>query len=157
MKKMDHIIFPYCIESELKNLSSRKNPMIIRGTQTAGLPYGAVKEGDTLYFIGKQEVNEVTSCGRVSCVIYSEKLSEEESVEMVITYQDRLQLPDDQFYKVAGKKYLTIIGVENYHEIFPFRIEHKFLSEKEQWISVENIRSVVTGKEENFVTGIIAI
>jgi hypothetical protein len=154
---MDHIIYPYCHESELENLSSGKSPMIIRGTQTTSLPYGAVKEGDTLYFIGNEYHNEVRSCGRVSCVIYSEKLSEEESVEMVITYQDRLQLPDDQFYKVAGSKYLTIIGVEKYHDIIPFRIEDKCLDDKRPWISVDDITNFITGKEENFVSGILAV
>lgn len=154
---MDHIVYPYCHDSELKNLVSGKHPMIIRGSDSIRLPYGAVKKGDTLYFVDLREELEIRSCGTVSCVICPDKLTKEESVEMVINYQDELQLPDNEFYKIAGLRFLTLIEVENYRQIVPFSVEARNIASTDHWITLEDIRKLVTGREENLISGIIAV
>lgn len=154
---MDHIVYPYCPDAELNNLSTGNNPMIIRGSDTICHPYGVIKKGDTLYFVDRKVDNEISYCGTVSSVINSDKLTKEESIELVITYQERLQLPDDQFYKVAGCKYLILIGIENYRQIVPFRFHYKSITGNECWITLENIKNIVASQEENFFSGIIAV
>jgi hypothetical protein len=110
---MDHVVCFDAGAGELENLVNGNKSMIIRGSDIIDLPYGSVNEGDILYFISSV----------VSYVYNSEKLSVEESFETIIRNQDKLQLPDKQFEKLAGKKYLVLVGINDIEEIEPFRIE----------------------------------
>jgi hypothetical protein len=113
--------------------------MILRGADVRDLPYGSVNEGDILYFISNEGDGEVKARGSVSYVFNSEKLSVEESFEIIIRNQDKLQLPDNQFEKWAGKKYLVLIGLENIMEIEPFRIDKTRFRYPDDWLPVGNI------------------
>jgi len=136
---MDHIV---CLEAnagELENLVNGNKSMILRGADVKNLPYGSVKEGDTLYFINSTGDGEVKAMGIVSYVYNSEKLSVEESFETIIRNQDKLQLPDQQFDRWAGKRYLVLIGINDIQEIEPFRIDRTRFSYPEDWFPVGNI------------------
>jgi len=117
---MDHIV---CLDegaNELDNLVSGSKTMILRGDDDYNLHFVHVRKGDMLYFAAVGSMNEVKAKGRVSSVHYTGRITAEESFETIIRNQARLQLPDNQFYAVAGKKYLLLIGVENIELIKPF-------------------------------------
>jgi hypothetical protein len=120
---MDHVVCFDAGAGELENLVSGNKSMIIRGSDIMDLPYGSVNEGDILYFISNVGDGKVKAMGVVSYVYNSEKLSVEESFETIIRNQDKLQLPDKQFYRWAGKQYLVLIGINDIVEIEPFRID----------------------------------
>ena len=110
---MDHVVCLDAGAKELENLINGNKSMILRGADERDLPYGSVKEGDILYFISCIGDGEVKARGIVSSVYNSERLSVEESFETIIRNQDKLQLPDKQFERWAGKKYLVLIGIED--------------------------------------------
>jgi hypothetical protein len=137
--KMDHVVYLDAKARELENLILGNKSMIIRGASGRKLPHGRVNEGDVLYFINNIGEGEVKARGVVSSVYNSEELSKEESFETIINHQDKLQLPDKQFEKLAGKRYLILIGMEGIEEIEPFRIDKSSFTNVADWIPVGKI------------------
>jgi hypothetical protein len=120
---MDHIIWLDAESKELENLINGNKSMIIRGADDKKVLREAIEEGDIFFMISKPGENRVTARGKVTSVYYSGELSIEESFEMIIRNQDKLQLPDHQFENCAGKKYLILIQFGEIEQITPFRIE----------------------------------
>jgi len=140
---MDHIVFLDSGARELENLVSGNKSMIIRGASGRKVPHGRVSEGDVLYFISKSGEGEVRATGVVASVLNTENLSVEESFETIIKNQDRLQLPDKQFEKIAGKSFLVLIGIDDVKEIKPFRIVKSGLANVGDWIPVGKIETII--------------
>jgi hypothetical protein len=141
---MDHLV---CLEAdakELENLINRKKSMILRGADVIKVPHSSVEEGDVLYLINSSFEQEVTARGVVTCVVNSGKLSLEESYEMIIRNQDRLQLPDLQFERIAGKRYLIMISLDNIERIVPFRVDKSLFAGFDDWLPVGDINTVLT-------------
>jgi hypothetical protein len=141
-KVMDHIVFLEAGAQELLNLVNGNKSMIIRGSAGRNVPYGRVREGDILYFLNNNGEGEVKAKGVVSSVLNSEKLTVEESFETIIRYQDKLQLPDAQFERFAGKSYLVLIGLDDIEEVEPFRIDETSFLNMDGWFPVGKIESV---------------
>jgi hypothetical protein len=148
---MDHIVYLDIKTREMENLILGNKSMIIRGASGRKLPHGRVMTGDILYFVNNNEDGLIRARGVVSSVYCSGMLTEEESFRTIIMNQDKLQLPDTQFEKIAGKRYLTLIGLENIQKIEPFRFDQSSFINTDDWIPVGNI-------EENkfFDQGIIS-
>jgi hypothetical protein len=140
---MDHIVYLDAKAKELENLVNGNKSMIIRGASGKKLPHGRVNEGDVLYFINNNGESEIKAMGIVSSVLNSDKLSVEESFETIVRHQDRLQLPDKQFDKWAGKRYLVLIGLDEIQEIKPFRIDKSRFPGMEDWLSVGRIEEFI--------------
>jgi hypothetical protein len=136
---MDHVVCMDAGSQELENLVNGNKSMILRGADSKDLPYGSVNEGDTLYFVSSAGLGEVKAKAVVSYVYNSGSLSVEESFETIIRNQDKLQLPDNQFDRLAGKKYLVLIGISDIEEIEPFRIDRNGFTYPYDWLPVENI------------------
>lgn len=136
---MDHVVYLDSKAKELENLVKGNKSMIIRGAEGRKLPHGRVKEGDVLYFINNNGESRVKARGVVNSVHNSDKLSVEESFKMIISHQDKLQLPDKQFEKLAGKRYLVLIGLEDVREIAPFFIDKRNFVNMDDWIPVGRI------------------
>jgi|WetSurMetagenome_2_1015567.scaffolds.fasta_scaffold147243_1 hypothetical protein len=144
---MDHIVYLDAKAKELENLINGNKSMIIRGAEGRKLPHGRVKEGDVLYFVNNNGESKVKARGVVDSVYNSEKLSVEESFEMIISHQDKLQLPDKQFEKLAGKRFLVLIGLIDIHEIAPFYIDKSSFTNVDDWIPVGKIEENVLQNE----------
>jgi len=136
---MDHVVYLDAKSKELENLVKGEKSMIIRGAAGRKIPHGKVNEGDVLYFINNNGEGKVKARGVVSSVLNSEKLSVEESFETIIRHQDRLQLPDRQFEKWAGKRYLVLVGIDEIREIEPFRIDKSQFTNMDDWLPVGTI------------------
>lgn len=136
---MDHVV-PLNHDSELDNLVTGRATMIIRGKESYDSFSGMVRKGDILFFLEKGSKGYLCAKGRVSSVFETEKLTVEESFETVIRHQDRLQLPDDQFYTVAGKQFLVILGLEEVESIEPVFFDTSRFTGIDDWISVGSIR-----------------
>jgi hypothetical protein len=139
---MDHVVYLDSKSNELENLVKGNKSMIIRGATGRKLPHGRVNTGDILYFVKNNGEGEVKARGVVSSVYNSDKLSVEESFETIIRNQDKLQLPDKQFSKLAGKRYLVLIGLHDIKEIKPFRIDKSHFTNMDDWLPVGKIEMV---------------
>ncbi len=140
---MDHVVYLDAKAKELENLVKGNKSMIIRGAAGRKIPYGRVSEGDILYFINNNGEGEVKARGVVTSVMNSDKLSVEESFETIIRHQDKLQLPDEQFEKWAGKRYLVLIGLNDVHRVEPFPIDKSSFTNMDDWLPVGKIENIV--------------
>ena len=140
---MDHVVYLDTKAKELENLVMGNKSMIVRGAAGRKIPHGRVNVGDVLYFINKNGEGKIKARGVVSSVFNSDKLSVEESFETIIKNQDKLQLPDKQFEKLAGKRYLVLIGLENIEMIEPFMLNKSIFANMDDWIPVGKIKECV--------------
>jgi len=136
---MDHIVYLDTKAGEMENLLLGNKSMIIRGASGRKLPHGRVYEGDILYFVNNNGEGKIKARGVVSSVFCSGMLTEEESFRTIITNQDKLQLPDSQFEKIAGKRYLVLIGLEKVEKIEPFSFDRNSFTNMDDWIPIGNI------------------
>jgi hypothetical protein len=136
---MDHIVYVNSKARELENLIEGRKSMIIRGAQGRKLPHGRVSRGDMLYFLNNNGEALIRAKGIVSSVFCSDKLSVEESFETIIRNQDKLQLPDEQFESIAGKRFLVLIGVDNIEPVEPMYFDRSRFTNMDDWIPVGDI------------------
>lgn len=136
---MDHVVYLDTKSKELENLLNGNKTMIIRGAGGRKIPYGRVQNGDVLYFIRNNGEGEIRAMGTVAVVINSEKLSVEESFRLIINNQVKLQLPDKQFEKIAGKRYLVLIGLKDVKPVESFLIDKSDFTNMDDWLPVGDI------------------
>jgi hypothetical protein len=139
---MDHIVYLDAQAKELENLSSGKKTMIIRGAAGRKLPHGRVNTGDVLYFINNNAEGVVRAKAVVSAAMHSEKLSGDDSRNLVEQYQSKLCLTEKQFERWAGKRYLVLIEVMNIEPVSSFFIDKSNYGNMDDWLLVERIESV---------------
>lgn len=139
---MDHVVYLDAKSNEYEKLLNGSKTMIIRGATGRKLPYGRVNKGDVLYFINNNAEGVVKAKSIVSSVYNSEKLNAEESIKLVKDNQFNLNLTDKQFEKWAGKRYLVLIGIEEFSEVENFPIDKSNYGNMDDWLPVENIDCV---------------
>lgn len=141
---MVHIVSLDSRGKEIENLIKRTKTMIIHGADVKCIPYGMVAEGDVLYFVNNDNPSEIKAKGIASSVYNSCQLSTEESFGMIIMNQGKLSLPDDLFYKWAGKRYLVLIETKDVEEVQPFYINRINSINTDGWYSAVNIEDLVS-------------
>ena len=139
---MDHVVYLDSKAKELENLLNKSKTMIIRGAMGRKLPHSRVNEKDTLYFINNNAEGQIKAKASVSFVFNSEKMTTEESKQLISKYQPQLQLTDAQFQRWAGKRYLVLISLKDIKEIPPFVIDKSCFGNMDDWLLVEKIENV---------------
>lgn len=139
---MDHVVYVDAGAKELDLLLSGKKTMIIRGAAGRKLPYGRVSENDVLYFINNNSEGLIRASAKVKSVLNSEKLTEEESSQLIDHNQDKLQLTKKQYDRWAGKRYLVLIEISDAQNVEPFRIDKSDYGNMDDWLPVEQIEKV---------------
>ncbi len=136
---MDHIVWLDAEADELNNLIMGNKSMIIRGADEKNEVAGEINERDKLYLVSMQEGKYAEATATVKCIFFSDELTVEESFETIIRNQDKLQLPDPHFEKVAGKKYLVLVELACVETIRPVNISHYTGHRTNNWLSVARI------------------
>src|SRR5512139_2561218 len=108
---MDHVVYVEAKAHELEKLLAGEKTMIVRGATGRKLPYGRVQPGDCLFFIENNGDGIVRASATVKHVLNSEKLSEEQSVELLKSSQSKLNLTPEQTRRWSSKRYLVLIEV----------------------------------------------
>jgi hypothetical protein len=139
---MDHIVYVDAKASELEKLLDGTKTTIIRGAAGRKMPYGRVNPGDVLYLINNNAEGLIRAKAKVKNVFNSEKMTKEDSVQLVSDNQEKLQLTPHQKKRWAGKRYLVLIEVSEVSEIEPFSIDKSGYGNMDDWLPVENIRQV---------------
>lgn len=140
---MDHVVYLDAKANELENLIRGSKSMIIRGAEERKINYGSVKKEDILYLINNNCEEVVKARGIVSSVLYFENLSVEESFETIIRHQDKLQLPDEQFERWAGKPFLVLVDISDINEIDQFPVDKSNFTDSDDWIPVGRIEECI--------------
>jgi len=139
---MDHVVYLDSKAKEMENLLSGRKTMIIRGAAGRKLPYGRVNTGDVLYFINNNGDGFVQAKAVVASVFNSEKMTKDESVDLIKKNHIKLQLTDIQMKRWSGKRYLVLIDVKNVESLDAFYIDKKDYGNMDDWLQVEDIEKV---------------
>lgn len=139
---MDHIVYLDFKAKELENIENRKKNMIIRGATGRKLPYGRVHKADVLYFVENRGDGLVKGKAIVEHVFHSDKLTKEQSIELVEQNQDKLLLNTGLKKRFSGKRYLVLITIKDFESIEPFKIDRSDYGNMDDWLPVENIEKV---------------
>ena len=139
---MDHVVYVDAKARELEKLLAGEKTMIVRGATGRKLPYGRVQVNDCLFFIQNKGDGMVRASARVREVFNSEKLTEEQSAELLQSNQSKLQLTPEQVKRWAGKRYLVLIEVTNIQPLEPFAIDRSAYGNMDDWLPVDKIENV---------------
>jgi hypothetical protein len=110
---MKHVVYLDSNANELELILSGKKNMILRGAMSKKLPHGKVQIGDTLYFKESKGADCIRASGKVVEVVNSKALTREESFQLIDKFRFDLMLTVGQMKKYAGKRYLTLIQVQD--------------------------------------------
>ncbi|MGI6701173.1 MAG: hypothetical protein ACOX3U_01725 [Christensenellales bacterium] len=139
---MDHIVYLDAKERELNKLISGEKSMIIRGAAGRKLPYGRVYPGEILWFIENSGDGLVKCRATVKKVLNSEKLTEQESRQLISINQSTLCLSPNQIKRWGGKRYLVLIEVESLQLITPFAVDRSNYGNMDDWLPTDDIESI---------------
>lgn len=139
---MDHVVYLDYKADEMEIILNKEKEMIIRGAAGRKLPYGRVNTGDVLYFINNNGEGDIKAKAVVKSVLNSDKMTKEESINLVEENQNKLKLTKKQFKRWAGKRYLVLIELEKVEEIKPFEIDKSDYGNMDDWLLVEEIDNV---------------
>lgn len=139
---MDHVVYVDTKARELERLLAGEKTMIVRGATGRKLPYGRVQPGDRLYFIRNNAEGTVRASALVQDVFNSEKLTEEQSANLLESNQSKLNLSAEQFKRWAGKRFLVLVEVKDTCEIEPFAVDRSAYGNMDDWLPVGTIQSV---------------
>ena len=105
-------------------------------------------EGETLYLIENDGTGLIKAKATVQSVYNSEKMTEEESRVVVSENQDKLDLTEEQIKRWTGKRILCLIQIKDVEVIEPLVLAHQ--KNMDDWITVEQITSVLEGSNEKY-------
>lgn len=140
---MDHVVYVDTRARELEKLLAGEKSMIIRGAAGRKLPYGRVQPGDRLYFIQNNADGMVRASALVDKVVNSEKLTEEQSGNLLVTNQSKLNLTPEQIKRWSGKRYIVLIELKEVQSIEPFVIDRSGYGNMDDWLLVVAIENVM--------------
>lgn len=139
---MDHVVYVDAKARELEALLAGEKSMIVRGAAGRKLPYGRVQPNDRLFFIQNNGDGMIRACAVVSQVFQTEKLSVEQSVQLLQSNQQKLMLTPDQIGRWSGKRYLVLIEIASVRAVQPFAIDRSQYGNMDDWLLVETIENV---------------
>ncbi len=139
---MDHVVYIDAKAGELETLLAGEKTMIVRGATGRKLPYGRVQANDRLFFIQNNGDGLVRASATVSDVFNSDKLTEEQSGELLKTNQPKLNLTPEQIKRWAGKRYLVLIEVRDVRSVKPFVVDRAGYGNMDDWLPVGAIESI---------------
>lgn len=139
---MDHVVYVDAKARELEALLAGEKTMIVRGATGRKLPHGRVHPEDRLFFIQNKGDGMVRASALVRHVLHSEKLTEEQSAELLSINQSKLNLTPEQVKRWSGKRYLVLIDVTDVRSLDPFAIDRSAYGNMDDWLPVNEIESV---------------
>ena len=139
---MDHVVYVDAKAGEMGKLVNDEKKIIIRGAAGRKMPYDRVNPGDMLYLINNNTEGVIKAKAVVTDVFYSEKMTRQESIDLVEKNQDILNLTAQQFKRWAGKRYLVLVEVGQVTKITPFQIDKSDYVNMDDWLPVGDIGKV---------------
>lgn len=145
---MEHLVYCDAKAKVLEKILQGTKTMIVRGAAGRKLPHGRVFEGENLYFVENDGKGLIKAKAIVKSVFNSEKMTEEQSQALIAEKQDKLALTDVQIKRWAGKKYLCLVEVKDAAVIDNLKLARQ--SNMDDWITVENITSILEGSSQKY-------
>ena len=139
--KAEHLVYLNHKAKELEKLLNKEKTMIIRGAAGKKCPLGGrAKENDIVYFVETGGDMIVTHKGIISKVIESEKMTPEESINFIKTYEKELNLSKEQYDRWVGKKFLAVYEISDLKKIESFKYNRE--NNMDDWIITDDINKI---------------
>lgn len=139
--RAEHLVYLNDKAKELEKLLNNEKTMIIRGGAGRKVPLGGrAKKDDIIYFVETGGNIIVHYRGIIKNVIETEKMTKEESIAFIDTYEKELNLSKDQYKRWAGKRFLAVYEIDKLEEIEPFQYRRD--SNMDDWIITEDINTI---------------
>jgi hypothetical protein len=103
------------------------------------------KSGDVLFFIENKGDGLVKGKAIVDNVFNSEKLTKEQSIELVDQNQNKLLLNSGLKKRFSGKRYLVLITKKDFETIEPFKIDRTEYGNMDDWLPVNDKWLIING------------
>ncbi|WP_086347345.1 hypothetical protein [Candidatus Enterococcus clewellii] len=146
---MEHLVYTDAKSKVFDKIMAGEKTLIVRGAAGRKLPHSRVFVGETLYFIENNGSGEIKGTAIVKSVFNSEKMTAEESTEILEGKQDQLQLSAAQKKRWYGKKILCLIEIEQPKLIEPMYLDRQ--KNMDDWLIIENIGDItVEGNAEEY-------
>ncbi|MBP1045472.1 hypothetical protein I6N96_04230 [Enterococcus sp. BWM-S5] len=139
---MEHLVYTDAKSKVFDKIMAGEKTLIVRGAAGRKLPHSRVFAGEQLYFIENDGSGEIKGTAVVKDVFNSEKMTAEESTEILEGKQDQLQLSAAQKKRWYGKKILCLIEIEAPETIEPMDLDRQ--KNMDDWLIVENIADITT-------------
>lgn len=139
---MNYVVYLDHKAKELEHLKSGEKTMIIRGAMGRRTPYGEVSVGDIFYVIENKGDGLIKGAAEVEEVFNSEKLTKEESAELIQKYQDKLMLDTGLLKRLSGKRYIELFTISNFEELEPFAFDRTKYPKMDDWLLVEDMDTI---------------
>lgn len=146
---MEHLVYTDAKSKVFDKIMTGEKTLIVRGAAGRKLPHSRVFAGERLYFIENNGSGEIKGTALVKSVFNSEKMTAEESTEILEAKQEQLQLSAAQKKRWYGKKVLCLIEIEQPEGIEPMYLDRQ--KNMDDWLVVENIMDITTdGNAEEY-------
>lgn len=146
---MEHLVYTDTKSKVFDKIMAGEKTLIVRGATGRKLPHSRVFVSETLYFIENNGSGEIKGTAIVKSVFNSEKMTAEESTEILEGKQDQLQLSAAQKKRWYGKKILCLIEIEQPKLIEPMYLDRQ--KNMDDWLIIENIGDIsVEGNAEEY-------
>jgi hypothetical protein len=145
---MDHIVYVGASSKELRQLTNGKRTMIVRGDSAVDTVYRRVSPGDTLHFIITSDQTARVKA-TVTKVQHSHALKRDAALALLQACQPWARLTEKELTRWAGKRYLTLMTVDNVTQITPFRINGIAHGKQGDWLLAGDVRTVMGPRRES--------
>lgn len=140
---MDHIVYLDFKSKEMESLLDGTKDIVLRGATGRKLPYGRASVGDMLYFVNNNGEHSIKAYAKIKQVVFTDKLTESESIEMVDALLERIKLNDKALKRFRGKRYLSFIYLEDIKPYPETSFDRSKYGTMDDWLLVENINSAL--------------
>lgn len=140
---MTHLVYINQYDDEIEKLRSGQKTMVI----TCGLCRKPSRQhiqiGDIIVFTEKQSDKTVLRGEAVvQQVFVSGKLSKEESLNLVESYNDKLLFTAEQKKRYKHKQFLVLVSISNFQELY-IQLKNGFDTKSNStWIPINDINSI---------------
>lgn len=138
---MMHLAYCDAKSKELDRLVQGQKSMLIRGAAGKKLPFGRVHPNEVIYFVENDGSRMIKAKGIVKAVHEKTGMNVDESVAMMQSFDELLQLSPAQIKRWSGKKCLCLIEIEQIEAIPPV----PYFREKnmDDWIIFEELADIL--------------
>lgn len=137
----EHLVYLDDEGQELEKLLLGSKSMIIRGAAAKKSPLGGrAKTGDIVYLVVKGGNMMVTHRAVITDVIEKYKMTPEESVLFIETYNEKLNLSEKQKERWFGKKCIGLYEISHLEAIDAFKYNRE--KNMDDWIITDDINDI---------------
>lgn len=103
-------------------------------------PFGEISKGELIYF--KETGENVSARAKVKEVLFFDNLDDKRIKEIFDKHKKELGVDDSYLPNILGKKFCTLMFLENVEKIEPFEINKKGFGMMAAWITVKDVNSI---------------